>query len=117
MSSSSICPIDRTLSGFTIPGESGPGSNSNEEVLHITQASRTAASLSDCLVSYLELSLRDRSYSSAEMQSVYSTAPADRDRPYQVLSLQVRVDLGIMAMKWHSTLPRAPGLELQHQMV
>ena len=35
----------------------------------------TATSPSDCLVSYPEHSLEGRSYSSAEMQSVYSTAP------------------------------------------
>ena len=53
MQFSSIRPIDRTLSGATIPGQSGPGSNSNEEVLHIPQSPRiTGTSTSDCLVSY-----------------------------------------------------------------
>ena len=32
---SSIWPIDRTLSGATTPGQSGPGSDGNEGVLHI----------------------------------------------------------------------------------
>ena len=32
----SVWPIDRTQSGATTPGQSGPGSNGNEEVLHIT---------------------------------------------------------------------------------
>ena len=73
---SSIWPIDRTLSSATTPGQSGPGSDGNEEVLHIPQSSRfTGASPSDCLVSYPghlgEL------YLFAEMQSVYSTALAD----------------------------------------
>ena len=36
MSNSYICPIDKTLSGSTIPGKSGPGSDGNEEVIHIT---------------------------------------------------------------------------------
>ena len=36
---SSIWPIDRTLSGNTIPSQSEPGSNSNEGVLHIPQSS------------------------------------------------------------------------------
>ena len=38
--------------------------------------------------------------------------------PYQVLSLQARVDLGVMAMKGHSTFPKAPALlEPHHQIV
>ena len=50
MSNSSIWPIDRTLSGATTPGQSGPGSNGNEEVFCIPQSSRiTGASPSDCL--------------------------------------------------------------------
>ena len=43
----------RTLSGATTPGQTGPGSNGNEEVLCIPQRSSiTEASPSDCLVSY-----------------------------------------------------------------
>ena len=46
-------------------------------VLHIPQSSSiTGASPSDCLVSYPGYLLRE-SYPSAEMQSVYSTVPAD----------------------------------------
>ena len=30
--------IDRAISGATIPSQSGPGSNGNEEVLHIPQS-------------------------------------------------------------------------------
>ena len=53
MQFSSIWPIDRTLSGAIIPGQSGPGSNGNEGVLHIIQSSSlSGASPSDCLVSY-----------------------------------------------------------------
>ena len=53
MSNSSIWLIDRTLSGATIPGQSGPGSNGNGGVLRILQSSNiTAASPSDCLMSY-----------------------------------------------------------------
>ncbi len=59
------------------PGQSGPGSNGNKGVLRIPQSSNTAGtSPSDCLVSHLGHSLAG-SYPSAEMQSVYSTAPAD----------------------------------------
>ena len=32
-----IGPIDRSLSGASIPGQSGPGSNGNEGVLHTSQ--------------------------------------------------------------------------------
>ena len=61
---------DWTLSGPTTPDQSGPGSNSNEEVLHIPQSSIiTVASPSDCLASYPEYSLGE-SYSSAKIQLV-----------------------------------------------
>ena len=41
------------LSGATTPGQSGPGSDGNEGVLHIPQSSSIAGtSPSDCLVSY-----------------------------------------------------------------
>ena len=67
---SSIWPIDRTLSGATTPGQSGPGSDGNEGVLHIPHSSRlTGAPPSDCLGHSL-----GESYSSAEKQSVYFTA-------------------------------------------
>ena len=36
---SSIWPIDRTLSGTTTPGQSGPRSDGDEEVLHILKSS------------------------------------------------------------------------------
>ena len=73
MSDDSIWPIDGTLSGATTLGQSGPGSNGNEGVLHIPQSSSvTGASSSDCLMSYPGNDVRE---SSAEMQSVYSTIP------------------------------------------
>ena len=53
MSNSFILPIDRTLSGTTTLGQSVPGSNSNEGVLHIPQSSSiTEASSSDCIMLY-----------------------------------------------------------------
>ena len=67
----SIWPLDRTLSGATTQGQSGPGSNGNKVVLSIAQSIAEAAPL-DCLVSYLGHSLEE-SYPSA----VYSAAPAD----------------------------------------
>ena len=70
--------MDRILSGATTPGQSGPGSDGNELILYVPQSSSiTGTSPSDCLVSYLEHSLGE-SYSSAEKQSVNSTAPAER---------------------------------------
>ena len=82
MQFSSIWPIDGTLSGATTPGQSGAGSDGTEEVLCISQSSCiTGASPSDCLVSNPGYSL-GVSYPSAEMQSIYSTAPADWAREY-----------------------------------
>ena len=40
----SIQPIDGTLTGTTTPGQSGPGSNGDEGVLHIPQTSKTGTS-------------------------------------------------------------------------
>ena len=57
-----------------MPGQSGPGSNGIEGVLHSPQI--TGTSPSDCLVSYPGHSLGG-SYPSAEVQSVYSTIPTD----------------------------------------
>ena len=77
---SSIWPIDKTLSDATTPGQSGPGSNCNEGVLHIPQSSGiTGTPPPDCLVSYPEHSL-GKSYPSAEKQSVYFTTPASWTR-------------------------------------
>ena len=74
---SSIWSLDRTLSGATIPCQSGPGSDGNKGALHIRQSSSvTGTSPSDCLVSYLETRCLG-SYPSAEKQSVYSTAAAN----------------------------------------
>ena len=70
MQFSSIYPLDRALSGAIIPGQSRHGSNDNEGVFRIPQSSSiTGTSLSDYLV--------ERSYSSAEVQSLYSIAPTD----------------------------------------
>ena len=43
--------MDRTLSGAITIGQSGPGSNSNEGVVHIHQISKNGASPSDGLMS------------------------------------------------------------------
>ena len=70
MSNNSVWPIDRTLSGATIWGQIGPGSDDNEEVLCITESSSIIdASSPDCLVSYAGYSLGKSNYT-AEIQSM-----------------------------------------------
>ena len=70
MSNSCIWPIGRTLSGTTTPGQSGPQSDENEEVLYISQRFNiTGASPSDCFVSY-PVHLLEEFNPSAELQSV-----------------------------------------------
>ena len=58
----------------TTPGQSGPGSNGNEEVFRTPLNSSITR---DSPSGYQDTRWEQRSYSSAEMQSVYSTAPAD----------------------------------------
>ena len=66
-----------TLSAATILGQSGAGSDSNEGVFCIPQISSIIkASPLDCLLTYPG-HLLGKSYSSAEMQAVYSIAPGD----------------------------------------
>ena len=61
-----------------LPLQSGPGSDGNERVLCILQISSISGnSPLDCLVSYPGQSFSRGSYPSTEVQSVYSTAPAD----------------------------------------
>ena len=48
----SIWPIDKTQSGATTPGQSGPGSNDNEGVLNIPQISKARVLWSDGLMLY-----------------------------------------------------------------
>ena len=69
----SIRPIDKTLSGATTPGQSGPGNDGNERVHCIPQStSITGASLSDYLMPYR---LVGRGW--GVMQLVYSIAPTN----------------------------------------
>ena len=66
------------LSGATIHCQKGLGSSGKERVLRIPPSSSIpGTSPSDCLISYPGHFL-GWSYSSAEEQSVYSTAPSDR---------------------------------------
>ena len=72
MINSSIWSIDETLTGTTNLGESQPGSNDNERVLHIPQSSNIR-----WFSVILRICVAGGSYSSTEVLSVYSTAPAD----------------------------------------
>ena len=75
---SSIWPINRTLLAATTPGQSEPGNDGNEGVLHIPQSSSiTGASPLDCFGSYQDTCWESITPLPAEMQSVYSTFPAD----------------------------------------
>ena len=70
-------PLDRTLSDANTLGQSRPGSDSSKGLLHVPQSSSiTKDSPSDCLVPKSG-HLLGESYSSAEIQSVCSAAPAD----------------------------------------
>ena len=75
---SSIWPIDRTLSDITTPGQSWPGSDGNE---WYSAFPKTPALLEPpdriVLCHIQDTSSGGWSYSSAEMPSVYSTAPAE----------------------------------------
>ena len=73
---SSIWPVDGTVTDTTTPDQNGVRSNENEGVLYIPQSPKNGASPSDGLVSYPG-HLLEESYPSAEMQSVYSTVPAN----------------------------------------
>ena len=67
-----------SLLGATTPGQSGPGSNGNEGVLHTPQTSSiTGTSPSDMTPSVISRTLVGGSYLSVKKRSVYSTAPAD----------------------------------------
>ena len=71
----SIWPIDKTLSGVTTLGQSGPGSDGNEGVLRITQSpSINEAPPIRLFIVICRISV---SYPSIEMQWVYSTAQAE----------------------------------------
>ena len=65
------------LSGATTPGQSGPGSDGNEGGTPYSPKFQHHWNLTTRLFSVLSRTLVRGSYTSAEMQSVYSTAPAD----------------------------------------
>ena len=67
MSNSFIWPIDKALLDATTLGQSGPGSDGNERVLHIPQSSKTGALPSDCLMSYPGSDAGSVFYSSSQL--------------------------------------------------
>ena len=79
MLNNSIWPIDRTLLSATTSGQNRPGSDGNDRVLRVPQSfSFTEASPWDYLMSYnMTLIGVERPYSSEEIQSMHSAAPAD----------------------------------------
>ena len=76
MSNTSIWLRDRTLSGATIPSQSGPGRNGNEGLLHISQSSKPGTLPSDCLMTYPG-DLMGEPHPRADMHLEYSIAPSD----------------------------------------
>ena len=68
--------VDKSLSRATITTQSEPTSDGNERIFRIPQNSKTEASPDESLVPYPEHSLEE-SFCPLEMQSVYSTVPAD----------------------------------------
>ena len=72
--------MNRTLSGATIPAQSGPGSNSNEGVLRIPQSSSiTVTSASDYLVSFSGYSFGDLTPLQRYSQCILRLQPTGQD--------------------------------------
>ena len=103
--------MDRALSGATIPGQSGPRSNGNEEVLRIPQSSSiTGSLLSDCLVSYPGHWMGVIPLCRGAVR-VFNNPQQTGQRmvfnqinligPWQVLPLRVKLDLRVKTMKGH----------------
>ena len=87
---SSIWPIDRTLSGAISQGQSGPGSNGNEGVLHILQSSNiTRASPSDCFGSYTGHSLGGLTPLQISSRYILQFQPTGQSRKYNQLNWKI----------------------------
>ena len=92
MSISIIWPIDKTLSDVTTAGQSGSESESNKGVLHIPQSSSPSFTIR-------LFDVISRTFAGgvlphpAEMQSVYSTAPADRAIHYTAFKQTLQTEL------------------------
>ena len=74
---SSIWPIDKNLSGFTAPGQSGPGSDGNERGTPHSPKLQDFWSLTIRLFSVTSRTLIGEFYLPAEMQLVCSTIQTD----------------------------------------
>ena len=99
-----------TLSGANTLSQSGPGSDSNEGVLRIPQSSSiTGTSPSDCLVSYPGHLLGEGSYLSAEVQLVYSTAPANWAKNSLEKSLHSIIDSDYLLNHWRNACKKSWG--------
>ena len=83
------------MSGSSTPGQSGPGSNVNEGLLHIPLISKAGALPSDGF-NVISRTLGGGSYPSAEMQLVYSTAPVD----WTIYDLKTHVVDNIFKWAW-----------------
>ena len=81
---SSVRPKDRTLSGATFLGQSESGSDGNEGVLRIPQSSSIIGASLSYFLCHIQETHWGRSYPSSEVQSVYSTAPANCANKHKV---------------------------------
>ena len=71
--------MDGTLTGTTTLDQSGPGSNGNEGLRHISQSSRSGTSPSDDLGIIQDTHWGEGLTPSAKMMLAYSTALANWD--------------------------------------
>ena len=71
ISNNAIYPFDKTLSGATTQSQSGHGNDGNEGILHIPQSSSIG------LFNVYQDTCCECPYPAEEMQSMYSTAPAN----------------------------------------
>ena len=109
----SIWLIDRTLSGATNMGQSGPGSNGKEGVFYIPQTSKTGASPSDGLMSYLGHSQR---YSRCVLQPQLTGLIWPIDETLTVTTTTGQNGPGSNGNEVYSTLLRFPEQEFHCQM-
>ena len=138
---SSIWSIDRTLSSATTSGQNGVGSDGNEGCLRSSKLQhyfnltikvfsvicRTLVEWGGilphwrdavgvfCAPSWLG-HLWYQVFAKNKKIIFKQIYLSHRRNTKQVLPLQVRVDLGVMAIKTDSTLPSFPDQELHHQM-
>ena len=121
----SIWSIYRTLSSATTPGQSGPGRNGNEGGTPHSPKLKDYWNLTIRLFSVIIRTLVGGSYLSAEVQLVYSTAPADlasleevvlsrigRTFGYRTLCYVTQAELGVSSQKISTAPPSLKSLWL-----